>query len=74
MFNMDINVGRTDQLFRVGGGMAMGILSINALLDKCVPEIYSPVFGTFALIFLLTGASRKCPINTMLDRNTLEEE
>jgi len=74
MFDMDVNVGRTDQLFRVGGGMAMGLLSINALLDSCVPEIYSPIFGAFALVFLLTGATRKCPFNTMLDRDSLEEE
>lgn len=74
MFDMDVNVGRTDQLFRVGGGMAMGVLSINALLNKCVPDIYSPVFGAFALIFLLTGASRKCPMNAALDRDSLEEE
>lgn len=71
---MDINVGRTDQLFRVGGGMAMGVLSINALLDKCVPEIYSPVFGVFAIIFLVTGLTRKCPVCKALGTDSLEDE
>lgn len=74
MFDMDVNVGRTDQLVRVSGGMVLGALSINALLDKCVPDIYGPIFGAIALIFLLTGASRKCPVNSMLDRDSLEQE
>ena len=74
MFDMDVNVGKTDQIFRVVGGMIMGALSINALVAKCVPDIYSPVFGTVALIFLVTGLTRKCPVCEALGTDSLEEE
>ena len=73
MLDMDVNVGKTDQIFRVVGGMILGALSINALIAKCVPDIYSPIFGAIALIFLATGFSKKCPVNKMLDRSTVEE-
>lgn len=74
MFDMEVNVGETDQIFRVVGGMIMGGLSINALVAKCVPDIYSPVFGAFALIFLVTGLTRKCPVCKALGTDTLEDE
>ena len=71
---MEVNVGKTDQMFRVFGGIAMGTLSIYALIDKCVPEYYSPVFGLFAIIFLVTGLTRKCPVCKLAGHNSLEEE
>lgn len=71
--DIDVNVGKTDQIFRVVGGIILGGLSINALIGKCVPDIYSPVFGAIALIFLATGFSRKCPLNYLLERSTVEE-
>ncbi len=74
MLDMDVNVGETDQIFRVVGGIILGALSINALIDNCVMDIYSPIFGTLALIFLATGFSRKCPVNKLLDRTTVEED
>jgi len=74
MSDMDVNVGETDQIFRVVGGIILGALSINALIDSCVMDIYSPIFGTLALIFLATGFSRKCPVNKLLDRTTVEED
>lgn len=71
---MDVNVGRTDQVVRVSGGMILVALSINAFLNSCVPDIYGPVFGFFGLVFLLTGLTRKCPLNQLADFDTLEDE
>ena len=73
MLDMDVNVGETDQIFRVVGGIILGALSINALIDSSVMDIYSPIFGSLALIFLATGLSKKCPVNKLLDRTTVEE-
>lgn len=73
MLDIDNNVGEKDQIFRVVGGIIMGALRINALAAKCVPDIYSPIFGAIAIIFLATGLSKKCPVNKLLDRTTVEE-
>jgi hypothetical protein len=71
---MELNVGRTDQLFRVGGGVVLIGLAVNATIDTCVPEIYAPVFGAIGGILLGTGLSRKCPVCHIAGTDTIEED
>jgi hypothetical protein len=72
--NMKHNVGETDQLFRVAGGAVMIGLGVNAILDKCVPDIYAPIFAGIGGIMLGTGLYRKCPISKVLGVDTTEKD
>jgi hypothetical protein len=68
---METNVGDTDQLARIILGGILGIASL-AILGNAVdaPMIASPILGALSLVMLITGATSKCGLYSLLGVNT----
>ena len=69
---MERNVGRTDQVVRISGGVVLLGLGVNAVMDTCVPDLYAPLFAGIGGIILGTGIIRKCPICKVTGIDTTE--
>ena len=67
------NVGRTDQIVRITGGVVLIGLAVNAALDECILDLYGPLFASLGGIFLGTGVTQKCPLCKVTGIDTLED-
>lgn len=67
---MEENVGELDSKFRTVGGAVLGFLALNAMVDRCVADLYAPFFGAWSLFLLYTGLTRKCGCNRLLGLDT----
>ncbi len=72
---MDNNVGDTDQIIRIALGAITGLISIAILANYVeLPEIYSAVLGILSLALLVSGATKKCGLYSVLGMDTCKVE
>jgi hypothetical protein len=68
---METNVGSTDRLARIVLGAILGTLSL-AILGNAIslPTVLSPILGALSLVMLITAATSKCGLYSLVGMNT----
>lgn len=70
---MEKNVGQLDGIVRIVVGAIAGLVSL-AILGNAVagPMILSPVLGVVAIVMLVTGATGRCGLYSLIGVNTCD--
>jgi|AntDeeMinimDraft_6_1070357.scaffolds.fasta_scaffold07613_3 hypothetical protein len=68
---METNVGETDRYARIVLGAILGVASL-AILGEAIPApmLLSPVLGAVSIVLIITAATNKCGVYSLLDVNT----
>ncbi len=78
---MEKNVGGYDRIARLVLGPVLGTVSLAALagylslaIGPLSTGIVAALFGLISLVFIVTGATQKCPLNRALGVNTYRSD
>jgi len=70
---MDQNVGRMDSIVRIAVGAIAGLVSLGILGNVVAgPPILSLVLGVVAIAMLVTGATGRCGLYSLIGVNTCD--
>lgn len=68
---MEVNVGESDRYARIVLGAILGVASL-AILGEALdaPLVLSPLLGAVSLVLIITAATSKCGVYSLLGMNT----
>lgn len=70
---METNVGETDRYARIVLGAVLGVASLAILGEAvAVPMVLSPLLGAVSLVLILTAATSKCGVYSLLEMDTTQ--